>query len=45
MSRLIVSLIVLLVVVVGGLFFLAGSATERPTTQVEKAVELGNLAS
>jgi flagellar basal body-associated protein FliL len=45
MSRLIVSLVVLLVVVVGGLFFLAGSATEQPTTRVEKAVELGNLAS
>jgi hypothetical protein len=45
MSRLIVTLVVLLVVVVGALFFLAGSATEQPTTQVEKAVELGNLAS
>ncbi len=45
MSRFIVSLVVLLVVVVGGLFFLAGRATERPTTQIEKAVELGNLAS
>lgn len=45
MSRLIVSLVVLLVVVVGGLFLLAGRASERPTTQVEKAIELGNLAS
>ncbi|WP_185207397.1 hypothetical protein [Sphingomonas sp. NBWT7] len=45
MSRLIVSLVVLLVVVIGGLVFLAGSATERPTTRVEKTVELGNLAS
>lgn len=45
MSRLIVSLVVLLVVVIGALFFFAGRASERPMTQVEKAVELGNLAS
>ncbi|MBY0303332.1 MULTISPECIES: hypothetical protein [Sphingomonas] len=45
MSRLLVSLIVLLVVVLGALFFLAGRATERPTTRVEKVVELGNLAN
>ena len=45
MSRLIVSVVVVLVVVVGGLFLLAGQAKERPTTQVEKPVELGNLAS
>ena len=44
MSRLIVSLVVLLVVVIGGLFFLAGSATEKPTTRVEKAVALENLS-
>lgn len=45
MSRLIVSLVVLLVVVIGGLFFLAGSATEKPVSQIETPVELGNLAS
>jgi hypothetical protein len=44
MSRLIVSVVVLLVVVIGGLFLLAGRATERPQTQVEKAVTLANLS-
>lgn len=44
MSRLIVSLVVLAVVILGALFFLSGRATEQPTTRVEKAVELGNLA-
>lgn len=44
MSRLIVSLVVLLLIVFGALFFFAGRAGERPTTQIEKAVELGNLA-
>jgi len=44
MSRLIVILAVLLVLVVGGLFLLAGRASEQPTTRIEKAVELGNLA-
>lgn len=43
MSRLVVSLVVILVVVVGGMFLLAGRATERPTTQVEKQVSLANL--
>ncbi|WP_375249922.1 hypothetical protein [Sphingomonas sp.] len=45
MSRLIVSLLVLLVIVLGALFFFAGRATEQPTARVEQAVELGNLAS
>ncbi len=44
MTRLIVSVVVLLVIVVGALFFFAGRATEQPVTRVEKAVELGNLA-
>ena len=44
MSRLLVSVIVVLVVIVGGLFLLAGRATERPTTHVEKAVALANLS-
>jgi len=45
MSRLIVSVVVVLVVIVGGLFLLAGQAKERPQTRVEKPVELGNLAN
>ncbi|MEG3166417.1 hypothetical protein U1701_17695 [Sphingomonas sp. PB2P19] len=44
MSRLLLSVIVILVVVVGGLFLLAGRATERPQTRVEKAVTLANLS-
>jgi hypothetical protein len=44
MSRLLVSLVVVLVVFAGVLALLASRAKERPTTQVEKSVELGNLA-
>jgi hypothetical protein len=44
MSRLLVSILVLLVVVVGGLFLLAGRAREVPQTRVEKAVSLANLS-
>lgn len=44
MSRLVVSLLVILVVVVGGLFLLAGRATEAPRSQVEKVVPLANLS-
>ncbi|WP_269801925.1 MULTISPECIES: hypothetical protein [Sphingomonas] len=44
MSRFAISVIVLLVVVVGGLFLLAGRASERPQTHVEKAVTLANLS-
>ena len=44
MSRFAISVIVLLVVVVGGLFLLAGRASERPQTPVEKAVTLANLS-
>ena len=43
MSRLIVFIAVILVVVVGGLFLLAGRSGERPVTQVEKQVVLANL--
>lgn len=45
MSRLLVSIVVILLVVVGGLALLAGRAKERPVTRVEKSVELTNLAS
>ncbi len=44
MSRLLISVVVILIVVVGGLFLLAGRATERPQTRVEKAVTLANLS-
>lgn len=43
MSRLVVSLVVILVVVIGGLFLLSGRAADRPITQVEKQVSLANL--
>lgn len=43
MSRLVILLVVIVVVVVGGMALLGGRATERPTTQVEKAVSLANL--
>jgi hypothetical protein len=43
MSRPLLLLLLVLVVLVGGLFLLAGRATERPVTQVEKAVQLGNF--
>jgi len=45
MSRSLVTLIVALVVVVGGLFLLANRAKERPVTHVEKVVTLANLQS
>jgi len=44
MSRSLVILILILVVVVGGLFYLAGRETEQTPVRVEKAVALGNLA-
>jgi hypothetical protein len=44
MSRLVLSLVVILIVVVGGLFLLGNRAKERPTTHVEKAVTLANLS-
>lgn len=44
MSRFVVSVIVVLVLVVGGLFLLAGRATDKPQTRVEKAVTLANLS-
>lgn len=43
MSRLVLSVVVILVVVIGGLFLLSGRAAERPTTHVEKTVSLANL--
>lgn len=43
MSRFLVSIVLLLVVVAAALFLLAGRATERPMTRVEKPVSLANL--
>lgn len=45
MSRFVVLVVVVLLVIAGVLALLASRATERPTTRVEKTVELGNLAS
>jgi len=45
MSRTVLSLVVILVVLVGGLFLLAGRAHEKPQVRVEKAVSLANLSS
>ncbi len=43
MSRLLITVVVILIVVIGGLFLLAGRDGERPMTQVEKQVSLANL--
>ena len=45
MSRLLVSVVVIVVVVVGALFLFGSMAKERPLTRVETPVELGNLAN
>jgi hypothetical protein len=44
MSRSLLALIVLLVVVVGGLFVLAGRGSEKEPVRMEKVVPLDNLA-
>lgn len=43
MSRLVIVLIAVVVVVIGVLALLSSQARERPTTRVEKVVQLGNL--
>ena len=43
MPRLLATLVILAIVVVGGLFLLAGRGRERPTAPVEKVVSLANL--
>lgn len=43
MSRLIISMIVVLVVVIGAMFLLAGRVQEKPQLRVEKVVPLANL--
>lgn len=45
MSRPLVLLIVILVLLVGGLFFLAGRDSTREPVTVEKVVPLENLAN
>lgn len=45
MSRSLVILVLVIVALVGGLFFLAGRATEKPPVTVEKPVALENLAN
>lgn len=44
-SRALILLVVVIVALVGGLFFLSGSATEKPPVTVEKPVALENLAN
>lgn len=43
MSRLLVIFAVLLVVIVGGMFVLAGQAKEKPQTRIEKAIPVETL--
>ena len=45
MSRSLIALIVILVVVIGGLFVLAGRSHVKPLTHVEKVVPLANLSN
>lgn len=43
MSRLLVIVAVLVVVVVGGMFVLAGQAKEKPQTRIEKVIPVETL--
>ncbi|CAN5745542.1 hypothetical protein BH11PSE6_BH11PSE6_04730 [soil metagenome] len=45
MSRPVIALIIILIIVVGGLFVLAGRSNEKPLTRVEKVVPLANLSN
>ena len=45
MSRPVIALIIILIIVVGGLFVLAGRSSEKPLTRVEKVVPLANLSN
>jgi hypothetical protein len=45
MSRSLLVLIIVVVVLVAGLFVLAGRSHEKPQTHVEKVVPLANLSS
>ena len=43
MSRPLLALIVVLVVLIGGLFFFAGRGAEKPPVHVKKVVPIANL--
>lgn len=43
MSRPLIVFILVVVLIVGGMIFLAGRSGERPQTRVEKVVPLANL--
>ncbi|WP_375393779.1 hypothetical protein [uncultured Sphingomonas sp.] len=45
MSRPLIVLILVIVLVIGGMVFLAGRSREQPQTRVEKVVPLANLQS
>lgn len=45
MSRLLVIVIAVVILLVGGLFFLAGRDTEKQPVRVEKVVPLENLTN
>ncbi len=45
MSRLAITIVIILVVLVGGMFLLAGRAHEKPLVRVEKVVPLANLSN
>lgn len=44
MSRFAITVVLILVILIGGTFFLAGRDSEQPQTHVEKAVSLANLS-
>ena len=44
MFRLVVTVVIVLAVLIGALFLLAGHAQQRPAAHVEKAVDLANLS-
>ena len=44
MSRSLVALIVVVLLLIGGIFFLAGRNTEKPLNRTDKAVSLENLS-
>ena len=43
MSRLVVSLVIILALIVAAMIFLAGRVSEQPQTRMEEAVSLANL--
>lgn len=45
MSRLLVIVIAVVILLIGGLFFLSGRDTEKQPVRVEKVVPLENLAN